>query len=262
MGRLEGKVILITGAARGQGEVEARLCALEGATVYLADVLDSAGEALAGKIRATGGAATYLHLDVAAEADWHAAAELLSTAGGALHGLVNNAAVAHRHTLFDTTAADWEKVHRVNLLGPFLGIKTLAPLLGRAQTASVVNIGSAAGMTGNFATAYAASKWGLRGLTKSASLILAERGIRVNAIHPGLVTTPLVAGDPPFVDAMVRLTPVGRAATAEDIAGVVLFLLSDDSRYMTGVDLEVDGGLVNGGVYHHIWKAARAPSSP
>jgi len=251
--RLKGKVILITGAARGQGRVEAHLFASEGATVHLADVLDPDGEEVAREIRKRGGRATYHHLDVSSEEDWNRILGALQPEGR-LHGLVNNAGIAHRHTLFDTTTEQWERIHRVNLLGPFLGIKVLAPLLRAAGGASIVNVGSAAGMTGTFTTAYASSKWGLRGLTKSAALVLSDDNIRVNAVHPGIIVTPIVSADSVFLKAMADIAPLSRAGDPEEVATAVLFLLSDEARFITGVDIEIDGGMVNAAAYKSIWK--------
>ena len=254
--RLKDKIVLITGGARGQGETEARLFAAEGAIVHLADVLDDLGNLVADRIVSSGGRATYHHLDVSSDSDWNVVLGRLQD-NGRLHGLVNNAGIAHRHTLFDTTIEQWERIHRVNLLGPFLGIKLLAPLLREANGASIVNVGSAAGMTGTFTTAYASSKWGLRGLTKSAALILSDANIRVNAVHPGIIATPIVENDTTFFRAMSEMAPLSRAAQPEEVASAVLFLLSDEARFITGVDLEVDGGMVNAAAYKHIWKTTK-----
>jgi len=169
--------------------------------------------------------------------------------------LVNNAGVAFRFGLMETERSDFERVLEVNLVGPFLAIRALAPLMRDIGGGSIVNVGSAAGMTGHFSAAYSASKWGLRGITKVAAMEFAQWHIRVNAIHPGIVNTAIVPGDTAFPTAMSRFTPLGRAAEVEDIAPLVLFLAGDGSRFITGADFPVDGGLVDLGVYDAVTKA-------
>ncbi len=247
---LDGKIALITGGARGQGAVEARLFAKAGATVLIADVLKEPGEALAKDIRAASGKAEYVELDVTSEAAWKSAVAHAKKAHGGLHILVNNAGVSLRGKgVITTSLADWTRVLNVNLTGAFLGIQACAPLMRDAGGGSIINIGSAAGMTGHFATAYSTAKWGLRGLSKSAAFELAEWNIRSNAVHPGIVQTPMVEQSPDFVAAMTRLTPLGRTGQSEDVASVVLFLASDAARFITGADIPADGGLVDLGMY-------------
>jgi 3alpha(or 20beta)-hydroxysteroid dehydrogenase len=241
--RLAGKAALITGASRGQGAAEAELFAAEGATVYIADVLDEAGEELAARI---GDRATYLHLDVTAEADWAAAvARVEADRGGALDILVNNAGITGRGGMLTTSRDHWQTVLDVNVTGAFLGMAAFAPAMKLARRGSIINIASMASMNGYPAIAYGTSKWALRGLSKSAALEFAGWGIRVNAVHPGLVDTPMVNMEE-HKKRMNEMTPLGRAADASEIATVVLFLASDEASFMTGADVAVDGGFTAG----------------
>jgi 3alpha(or 20beta)-hydroxysteroid dehydrogenase len=250
-----GKTVLITGASRGQGAAEAGLFAQHGASVIVADVLDAEGAALVKDIRAANGIAEYIHLDVANEADWHKAIGFIQEKFGGLHVLVNNAGVALRgKNIGATTRADWDRVLSINLTGPFLGSRAAAPLLRDSGGGSIVNIGSTAGINGHFAAAYSAAKWGLRGLTKCAAMEYADWNIRVNAVHPGIVTTPMVEGSDAFVEAMTEVTALNRPATADDVARCVMFLAGDDAKYLTGIDLPVDGGFTALGVYREVWK--------
>lgn len=251
--RLAGKTALITGASGGQGAAEARLFAQEGARVVLCDVQDAAGEAMAKSIRDAGGTAEYRRLDVASEVEWKAVVDATVAAHGGLQVLVNNAGIALRGvTLETTTLAAWQRVLDVNLTGPFLGIRAVVPAMRAGGGGSIVNTGSIAGMVGHFATAYSSSKWGLRGLTKSAAQEFASVGIRVNAVHPGIVQTPIVTGSDDFIEAMQWMTPLGRVATSEEIAAVVLFLACDESGYITGIDVPVDGGFSETGAYRRV----------
>ena len=240
--RLEGKRALITGGARGQGEAHARRFVAEGARVVIADVLDAEGEALAKEL---GAAATYEHLDVTSEDDWANALASLD----ALHVLVNNAGILGRMTeLTDTTVEHYMQIVAVNQLGTFLGMKHAAPLLARSGGGSIVNISSIGGLRGiPYFTAYVASKWAVRGMTKSAAMELGRLGIRVNSVHPGGVATEMTraVGDSGESKFYQRL-PISRIGTPEDIADVVLFLASDDSSYCTGAEFVVDGGSTAG----------------
>lgn len=246
-GRMKGKVVLVTGAGRagGQGEAEAALAAAEGARVVLTDVRDDEGTAAAERIRKAGGNARYLHLDVADEASWAEAVRSIRTTEGALHGLVNNAGVTLRVGLYDTSLADWTRVLSINLTGAFLGTKACGPLMTASGGGSIVNIGSSAAMTGVANTAYGTAKWGLRGLTKSAAMQLAADGIRVNAVHPGAVQTPMMADSAGAMQVLASVTPLGRNGQSSEIARLVIFLLSDEASYITGVDVEADGGMSN-----------------
>ena len=255
--KFNNKTILVTGGSGGQGATEARMFAAAGARVVIGDVLDAEGGALVQAIRAAGGTATYCHLDVSSEPDWGAAVAFAKNAFGSLHVLVNNAGVSLRGVdLANTTRADWDRVWAVNLTGPFLGIRTAAPIIRDSGGGAIVNIGSTAGINGHFAAAYSASKWGLRGLTKAAAMEYAPWNIRVNAVHPSIVRTPMVAGADKFIEAMEYVTALERSASLEDVAHAVMFLASDEAGYLTGLDLPVDGGFTELGVYRQVWRRA------
>jgi NAD(P)-dependent dehydrogenase (short-subunit alcohol dehydrogenase family) len=260
---MTGKVALVTGASRGQGAAEARAFAQAGACVVIADVLDAEGSALAAAIEAGGGTARYLHLDVAAEEQWQDAVAKIRAEHGALHVLVNNAGVSLRgFDVVNTERADWDRVLGVNLTGAFLGIKTASPLIRDSGGGAIVNIGSTAGMTGHFAAAYSVSKWGLRGLTKSAAMRLAEWNIRVNAVHPGIVRTEMVTGSMDFVETMEAMTAFERSATPEEVAAVVLFFAGEDARYLTGLDVPIDAGFTQFGPYGQVLRRLKERSAP
>jgi len=251
------KTVFITGASRGQGAAEARLFANAGARVVIADVLEAEGAALAQSIQGAGGKAAFCHLDVSSEDDWRQAMAFTRGTFGSLNVLVNNAGVSLRGVNLEGTArADWDRVLAINLTGPFLGIRAAVPLLREAGGGAIVNIGSTAGINGHFAAAYSASKWGLRGLTKAAAMEYADDNIRVNAVHPSIVPTPMVAGADKFVEAMEHVTALERSASLEDVAEAVMFLASDAAAYLTGIDLPVDGGFTELGVYRQVWRRA------
>ena len=259
--RLEGKVALITGASRGQGEAEARLFASEGAKVLICDILDNEGEAVAKSICNDGYTALYQHLDVTNESDWKIATKTVKRNYGGLHILVNNAGIGLRKpSMLDISMKEWQRVIDINLTGPFLGTRAAAPLIRDSGGGSIVNIGSIAGTTGHFATAYTTTKWGIRGLTKSSAMEFASWNIRVNAIHPGIVDTPLVEGSDDFKEAMKWMTPLNRIASPDEISPVVLFLASDDASFVTGIDMTVDGGFASGGAFRQVF--LRAMSQP
>jgi 3alpha(or 20beta)-hydroxysteroid dehydrogenase len=255
---LAGRTVLVTGAAGGMGRAEALALGAEGARVWVADLAEEGGEEVAARIRAEGGSARSARLDVRDPAGWRELCDRIGREDGRLDGLVNNAGVSHRFGIEDTADEDWRRVVDVNLSGVFYGMKYTAPLLRGSGSASVVNVSSVAGMTGYFAAGYGASKWGVRGLSKVGALEFAGAGVRVNSLHPGLVDTPLLrSGADDFVDESLRSVPAGRVAGADEIAEVVLFLLSDASRYVTGAEVVVDGGLTSGGLYHRITGALR-----
>jgi 3alpha(or 20beta)-hydroxysteroid dehydrogenase len=211
--------------------------------VVLADVLDDEGRAVADEI---GDAARYVHLDVTDEARWQAAVEAAEAAFGPVTVLVNNAGILHFRTLDKTTLEDFDRVLRVNVHGVFLGMKAVTPSMVRAGGGSIVNISSTAGLQGlPHLGAYVASKWAVRGLTKTAAIDLGTRGIRVNSVHPGGIDTPMIAGtsgDAPFY----KRLPVPRMGSADEAARAVLFLASDDASYISGAELAVDGGATCG----------------
>ncbi len=239
--RLDGKVALITGAARGQGAAAVRRFVAEGARVLAADVNDDAGAALAAE---TG--ATYRHLDVREEGDWAAAVRAATDTFGRLDVLVNNAGVLHFSALTDTTLDDYLRVIWVNQIGTFLGMRAAAPALKAAGGGSIVNVSSIEGLAAApFLTAYTASKFAIRGMTKVAALELGPDGVRVNSVHPGMIDTQMISD---AVGAEVDLSPVARRLAlrrmgrVEDIAELVVFLASDESGYCTGAEFVADGG--------------------
>lgn len=241
--RFDGRTVLVTGAARGQGAEEARRFAAEGATVVLGDVLDAEGEATAKEI---GDAATYVHLDVSDETSWEAAVD---ACGGALHVLVNNAGILGAFTpIVDTSIDDLRRTLDINLVGTFLGLKHGGRAIAASGGGAVVNISSISGMWGTpFAASYVASKWAIRGLTKTAALELGRDNVRVNSVHPGGVRTPMTAAVGDDGDsAWYRRLPVPRIGNVDDVAAAVLFLASDEAAYISGTELVVDGGTLAG----------------
>ena len=240
MNRLSGKIILISGGARGQGAAEARLCVAEGAKVVIGDVLESPGNRLAAEL---GDAAVFIRQDVTQESDWAKAVEAAAGFGG-LHGFVNNAGIYQPASLMETDAALFERHMRVNQLGCFLGMKAVVPLMEGSGGGSIVNISSVAGLRGSpGAIAYGATKWALRGMTKAAAVDLARRKIRVNSVHPGPIDTEMLnVRTPEQNQRRLELVPMKRRGTAEEVANLVLFLLSEESGYITGAEVAIDGG--------------------
>lgn len=240
-GRAAGKVIVVTGAARGQGRAEAEQLAREGAHVWATDVLDEEGKAYVDAWSGPG-SLTYQHLDVTSEPDWLALRTAIEEQHGRVDGLVNNAGIPTRDRLPDVQVEQWNSVLAVNATGPLLGIQTLFPLMRRGS--SIVNIVSVAGLGGHVAAPYTVSKWALRGLTRAASLEFGEAGIRVNAVFPGLIDTPIMSGaSPAFRDVAISETPLGRIGEPEDVAPLIVYLISDESSFVTGAEIAVDGGM-------------------
>jgi cyclopentanol dehydrogenase len=248
MGKLDGKVALISGGARGQGAAEAETFAREGARVVFGDVLDDEGRKVEAVIRAAGGDATYVHLDVTSEADWQAAVRTATERHGALHILINNAGITiPRVPIEDRTGAEWDRVMAVNAKGVFLGTKYAIPAMRRAGRGSIVNISSVAGIGQSLhqEPAYAASKGAIRIFTKVTASQHAKDGIRCNSVHPGPVDTAMIHNampDPAVLRRRLERVPLGRLGTVAEVVTAVLYLASDDSSYVTGSELVIDGG--------------------
>ena len=240
MGRLDDKVALITGGARGQGAAEARLFAREGARVYLTDVLDELGTDTAADI---GGC--FIHHDVTSEADWSAVVEYILADAGRVDVLVNNAGIFRVVPLTQTSLELWHQMLEVNATSVFLGMRTVAEPMKQQRGGSIINISSIAGMRGaGIAFAYGASKWALRGMTKAAAQELAPHRIRVNSVHPGIIETDMIRelGEN-WRELTLSRIPLGRVGTVDDVARTVLLLASDDSAYCTGHEYLVDGAM-------------------
>ena len=246
MGRLEGKVALISGAARGQGADEARLFAEEGACVVLGDIIDEEGRQVSAEIGELGGNATYVLLDVTSESDWKNAVSTAVNEYGKLDVLVNNAGILITKGLEETDNSDWEAIQDVNSKGVFLGAKAAVPAMRAAGSGSIVNISSIAGLIGSRFTAYGASKGLVRILSKSIAVEYGPEQIRCNSVHPGIIETDMVdglIGTDGGRQAMIDRTPLGIIANARDVSLGVLYLASDESRYVTGSELVIDGGI-------------------
>jgi NAD(P)-dependent dehydrogenase (short-subunit alcohol dehydrogenase family) len=240
MGPFEGRVVLVTGAARGQGAAAAARFADGGAEVILADVLDEPGEATATRIAEGGHTARYRHLDVAEASQWDAAVGDLDR----LDVLVNNAGVTRAKGIARTSETEWEWVTGINQRGVWLGMRACLPLLERSDAAAVVNVSSIYGMLGTASsTAYHASKGAVRALSKQAAVELAPKGIRVNCVLPGVIATPMLADiREDWLAGLMAHTPLGRPGRAEEVAAAVVFLASPEASYITGAELTVDGG--------------------
>ncbi len=245
--RLEGKVVFISGGAQGMGAAEARLFAAEGAMVAIGDVLEEEGRRVAAQIGEAGGKAIFLALDVTSESQWQDAIAATVAEFGKLDILVNNAGIGGHGTVENTTVADWDRVMDINAKGVFLGTKSAIPELRRAGGGSIINISSQLGLVGvdNSSPQYQASKGAVRLLTKSTAIQYAGEGIRANSVHPGPIVTPMTeAGraDPERNELTLSRIPLGRHGEPSDVAYGVLFLASDESSFMTGSELVIDGG--------------------
>jgi len=246
--RLQGKVAIISGGAKGMGAAEARLFAKEGAKVVIGDVLEELGKQVEAEVTETGGEATFVHLDVTSEADWENAVQTAVSSYGKLDVLVNNAGIAIWSSRDDATVEEWDRVMDVNAKGVFLGTKAAIPEMRKAGGGSIINISSISGMVGqdNIHPGYNASKGAVRILTKATAIQYASEGIRCNSVHPGPIATPMTeAGrsDPERYQRSLERTPLGRYGEPEDVANGVLFLASDESSYMTGSELVIYGGV-------------------
>ena len=245
--RLENKVALISGGARGMGAAHAKLFAEEGAKVVIGDILEEEGLRTEAEINEAGGECLFVRLDVTSEADWQQAVAAAVTRFGKLDILVNNAGVVSRGTLEDTTVEEWDRVMDVNAKGVFLGTKAAIPEMRRAGGGSIVNTSSISGNVGqdNLQPVYNASKGAVRIFTKSAAIQYAKDGIRVNSVHPGAVDTPMAGArlaDPELQKQADARNPLGRTAQPVEISYGVLYLVSDEASFVTGSELIIDGG--------------------
>lgn len=250
MDRLQDKVAIVTGGARGMGSATSRIFAAEGARVIIADVLDEEGEKLAQEL---GGSALFCHHDVTDERSWQEIAAKAEKEYGRIDVLVNNAGTLLFKSIVETEKQEFERVLSVNLVGAFLGIKTVGAGMVSRKKGSIVNISSVDGMKGaNGLAAYCSSKWGIRGLTRVAAMELGHHGVRVNSVHPGGINT--IMSNPGFapreeVDKNYAHVPLQRIGEPEEVARVTLFLASDDASYLCGAEIAVDGGMLVGHYY-------------
>jgi NAD(P)-dependent dehydrogenase (short-subunit alcohol dehydrogenase family) len=236
--RFGGKVALVTGAARGQGAAEAARLAAEGCAVVACDIHDEAD---------TPAGISYRKLDVTSRKDWDSVVDGIRAEHGRLDVLVNNAGIGIMETIATVSEQDWAAVMDVNLNGALYGMQACAPLMRDSGGGSIVNTASAAAFYGFALPAYNASKWALRGLTKTAALEFVGWGIRVNAVHPGLVISPMSDGAEEMTEKIRLATPMRRGASVEEIAALVAFLASDEAAFITGSDMVIDGGLLAAG---------------
>ena len=244
--RLEGKVALISGGARGMGAEEAKLFAREGAKVVIGDILEMEGHQTEAEVNEVGGECLFVMLDVTNEAQWQGAVAATVARFGKLDILVNNAGIFRGNPVEDTTTQEWDQIMDINAKGVFLGTKLVIPEMRKAGGGSIINISSVAGLVGNpFSSAYNASKGAVRLLTKSTAIQYAKDGIRANSIHPGVIETPMtqdVVNDPSFREFRLTANPISRLGQPADIAYGALYLASDESSFVTGSELVIDGG--------------------
>jgi len=246
MGRLDGKVAIISGGAKGQGAEEARLFAEEGAKIIIGDILDKDGMQIESEIVERGGEAKFVHLDVSLEEDWIKVVDLAIAEYGRLDILVNNAGILLMKGVEDTSNEEWDNIQNINSKGVFLGSKTVIPAMRRSGGGSIINISSIAGLIGSKFSAYGASKGLVRTLTKSIAVNHGHEGIRCNSVHPGIIETDMVSdmiGTQEGKEYQLNRTPLKVIATSRDVAFGVLYLASDESRYVTGSELVIDGGI-------------------
>lgn len=248
MGRLDGKVAIITGGARGQGALEAELFSKEAAKVVIGDILDQEGKDVETKIRASGGEAVYSRLDVTRDDDWQRAVDLAESRYGKLDVLVNNAGIARGGSIEETSEELWDEVLAVNSKGVFLGTRRAIPAMRRAGGGSIINVSSIAGILGRrlAPAVYSASKGAVRVFSKSTAIQRAGDRIRCNSVHPGPIDTPMLAGitnNPAMLQERKEEVPRGRLGNSEDVAYGVLYLASDESSWITGIELIIDGGI-------------------
>ena len=245
--RLEGKVALITGGSRGQGATEAELFVKEGARVVIADILEPEGNAVVAQIREGGGDASFIRLDVTSEDDWQDAVEFTLNTYGRLDVLINNAAISKRTPIVQTGLDEWNQIMDINSTGVFLGTKHAVPAMQKSEGGSIINISSTAGLVGSErGSAYGASKGSVRLFTKYTAIQHAGDGIRANSIHPGPIDTEMIADNISTPEGRAESesrVPLGRIGTVMDVAYGALFLASDESSFMTGAELVIDGGV-------------------
>ena len=244
--RLNDKAVLISGGARGMGSVEAKLFCSEGASVIIGDILEEEGRKIEAEISESGGVCIFVRLDVTSEEDWESAVNLAVERFGKLDILINNAGIFPMESIEDTTVESWDRVMDVNAKGVFLGTKAAIPAMRASGGGSIINLSSIAGLVGSaYSASYNATKGAVRLLTKSTAIQYAKDGIRANSIHPGLIDTLMASellSDPDLQIKRLASTPMGRTGTAEEIAYGALFLASDESSFMTGSELVIDGG--------------------
>lgn len=238
MGKLDGRVAIVTGGARGQGAAEGKLLIEEGATVYVTDVLAEDGAKTAAEI-----GATFVEHDVTDPAQWTALVERVVAEQGRVDILVNNAGILRWKRMMETSFDTWNEVVAVNQTGVFLGMQAVVPTMSAQQSGAIVNISSVGGLRGASACfAYAATKWAVRGMTKGAAIELGPLGIKVNSIHPGIIDTPMMGEQDLDALASAIGVPLGRYAQADEVARLVLWLVSDDNSFSTGAEFVIDGG--------------------
>ena len=254
-GRLAGKVAFVSGAARGMGASHAREMVAHGAKVMCGDILDAEGELVAKEL---GEDARYVHLDVTRAEDWDAAVATAVAEFGGVDVLVNNAGILNIGTVEDFELSEWHRILDINLTGVFLGIRAVVPAMKKAGHGSIINISSIEGMAGTIAShGYTATKFAVRGLTKSTALELGQFGIRVNSVHPGLVKTPMAD----WVPEDIFQSALGRIAQPKEISNLVVYLASDESSYSTGSEFVVDGGTL-AGLAHKDFSAVNVDQQP